>query len=168
MKGVRADLFLGLAALVLAAGYLLGAAQIPDSMLSDTVGAAGVPMALGWVLAGLGVIICLRSILTGASSAAVVTSIDNDEAEEQRPAGLRPHAMALGLLAILAVYVALLPYVGYIVATSLLVAVVSRFSGTPFGRNLVVIAGAAGLGLWLLFNVLLSIPLPVGIFWEGL
>ncbi len=69
------------------------------------------------------------------------------------------HLAALGLLAILALYVVVLPYAGYVVATALLIGAVARFSGAPFGRNLPLVAIAGGVVLWLLFDPLLGISL---------
>ena len=60
------DLLLGGIALVASAGYLYEASQIPESLLEDAVGAKGVPVAIGWAMAGLGSILCLRSVLVRA------------------------------------------------------------------------------------------------------
>ena len=52
----KREFFFGIGAVIVAIGYRYVAAQIPESMLSDAVGAGGVPNALGWALAGLGAI----------------------------------------------------------------------------------------------------------------
>jgi len=73
----------------------------------------------------------------------------------------------LGLLAILATYVVVLPYAGYVVATAVLIGAVARFSGAPFGRDLLLVAIAGGVVLWLLFDPMLDISLPFGSWWQG-
>ncbi len=80
---------------------------------------------------------------------------------------MRRHLAALGLLAILAVYIAVLPYAGYIVSTAVLIGAVARFSGAALGRNLLLVALAGGLALWVLFDPMLGISLPVGSWWQG-
>ena len=77
------------------------------------------------------------------------------------------HLAALGLLAILAPTSCVLPYAGYVVATALLIGAVARFSGAPSRRSLPLVAIAGGVVLWLLFDPLLGISLPVGSWWQG-
>ena len=82
----RPDLFLGLVVLGVSAGYLHAASQVPESLLADVVGAGGVPTALGWAMAALGVILCARGLLTRAPAEVAATpSAEDDETS----AGLR-------------------------------------------------------------------------------
>ena len=158
----RPDLFLGLVVLGVSAGYLHLASQVPESLLADVVGAGGVPATLGRAMAALGVILCARGLLTRAPAEIAATPSAEDE---ENSAGLRPHLLALGLLAILAAYVVVMPYLGYVGSTALLVGAVARACGASFGRNLPIIAIAGGLGLWLLFDPLLQVRMPVGTLW---
>lgn len=164
MRATWSEFLLGLAMLLLSAGYLYTASQIPDSLLSDVVGAGGVPKALGWAMAILGAILCTRSAVVWLRDGAASTHGDNDDASAT---GVRPHLLALGLLAILAAYVVITPYLGYPCSTALMVGAVARFGGAPFNRNLIVIALAAGLGLWLMFGQLLGIQMVMGSLWDG-
>ena len=67
------------------------------------------------------------------------------------------------LIAGLAAYVAVLETAGYIVATTLLAAVVLRILETrPFGV-LIVISLILGIGSYLVFHELLGVPLPAGV-----
>ena len=72
------------------------------------------------------------------------------------------HLAALGLLAILAAYVVLLPLAGYVATTALLIGAVARFSGAALGRDLLLVAVAGSVVLWVLFDPLLGISLPIG------
>ena len=166
MKARTPDLILGLAALFLSIGYLLTASQIPESLLSDSVGASGVPKMVGWMLGALGLVLCGRSLKFGAHAESKTEVAP--ETEEAAATGMRPHLLALGLLAILSVYVFVLPYLGYPLSISLLLAVVARYCGTPFNRNLILISIAGAATLWLMFHYLLGIPMPVGSLLEGL
>ncbi len=93
------DLACGLIALVLAVLYLHETSQIQVSALGDTVGSAGFPLILGWMLAGAGAVLIVQTLvrarLAGAAPDAEVT--------EARPG----HAFrrAAGLVAIAAAFV---------------------------------------------------------------
>ena len=101
------DLLLGVLALVVAAGYLYETSRIPESLPEDAVGAKGLPFAIGWATAGLGLVLCLRSMLVRAPlDADTGTSVDRQHVSS----AARRHLAALGLLAILALYVVTLPY----------------------------------------------------------
>jgi hypothetical protein len=147
MKLHRADLALGLASIAFAAGYLWLAGGIRESLLSDAVGAAGVPRAVGWAIAAVGVLLCVRSVLRPGAPA---------------PAGPGWRALlrALGLLAILYAYVALAPWLGYAVATGVLLAAVAAYAGAPRGRNLLLVPVLAAIVFWLLFVQAFGIPMP--------
>lgn len=156
MRLQRADFFLGLGAIALAAAWLYVASDIQESMLSDATGAGGVPRALGWLMAALGLLLCLRSI----SFAAAATPARGDESLR---AQARKHLQALVLLAMLAGYVVLAPYLGYVLAISILVAATAAYGGAVINRNMLLISAGAGIGMWLLFDKLLSIPMPVSV-----
>lgn len=144
----RVDLVLGIATLVLAVGYLEGAARIRESLLADSVGAAGLPRAVGWATVVVGALLCVRSVLAAPT------------VQGSGPIAWSAHARALGLIAILAAYVVLAPWLGYAVATGLLVAVAAAYAGAPRTRQLVVIPALAGLLFWLLFVAAFGIPMP--------
>ena len=156
------DLTLGILALLGSAGYLYQTARIPESLLEDAVGARGVPLAIGWAMAVLGAVLCVRGVVRGQVDA-------RGPPKDAAPfaTALRPHAQALGLLAILAMYVVLLPYAGYIASTAPLIVTVASFSGATRSWSLLVIAIAGSVFLWLMFDPMLGISLPTGSWLEG-
>ncbi|GAB3763360.1 hypothetical protein GCM10028796_16710 [Ramlibacter monticola] len=154
MRVARGDLALGLAAIVLAAAWLGLAGRIPESLLSDTVGAAGLPRAVGWALGCVGVLLCVRSLL-GAAPA------------KEPGGGWRPHLRALGLLAILFGYVLLAPWLGYALATGLLLAAGAAYAGARRARELVLVPAIAALVFWLLFVHAFGIPMPGSVLLGG-
>lgn len=157
------ELFLGVVALCVSAGYLYQASQIAESLLEDAVGARGVPVALGWVMAALALVQIGRGSLSRlrAESDKPMPTVAGD------PGDARPRWLALSLLAILVVYVGLLPYAGYIASTALLIGAVARLAGGAFDRTLLVVAIVGGGLLWLVFDPLLGIALPAGSWWVG-
>ncbi|MDB5745508.1 MAG: Tripartite tricarboxylate transporter TctB family protein [Massilia sp.] len=160
------DLTLGVVTMLVAGAYIALAAQIPESLLSDEVGASGLPTALGWAMGMIGALLAARSLRRSPSAPAEAAPDEAGDTEEFA-AGMRPHWMALGLLAMLSVFVIVAPYLGYIVTTALLLAGAAWFSGALRDRMLLPIALVGAAALWLLFDVLLAIPLPVGSLWGG-
>ena len=156
MKLQRGDLALGLGAIVLAAGYLRLADGIPESLLSDSVGAAGLPRAVGWALGLVGVLLCARSLRRAPAGASAPAA-----------AGWRPQLRALGLLAILFGYVLVAPWVGYAVATGLLLAAGAAYAGARGARSLVLVPVIAAFVFWLLFVHAFGIPMPAGVLFGG-
>jgi putative tricarboxylic transport membrane protein len=154
----RADFFLGLGAIALAGAWLYLASGIQESMLSDATGAAGVPKALGWLMAALGLLLCVRSVSFAAAAPA--------QDDESPRAQLRRHWQALVLLVMLIGYVVLAPYLGYILSIALLVAATAAFGGAAIDRTMLLIAAGAGVGMWLVFDKLLGIQLPVSALLE--
>jgi putative tricarboxylic transport membrane protein len=153
----RGDLGLGLGAIALAALVLHLAGRIPESLLSDSVGATGLPRAVAWALGIVGGLLCVRSLWRA----------------EPRPqpsagGGLRPHLRALGLLAILAGYVLVAPWLGYAASTGLLLAAGAAYAGAPSNRQLVLVPVLAAIVFWLLFVQAFGIPMPGSLLLGGI
>ncbi|MEJ8839496.1 tripartite tricarboxylate transporter TctB family protein [Ramlibacter sp. AN1133] len=161
MRVQRGDLALGLGAIVLAAAWLRLAGGIAESLLSDAVGAAGLPRAVGWALGLVGVLLCVRSIMRAPRGDAS-TSTGTAAA-----AGWRPHVRALGLLAILFGYVLAAPWLGYAVATGVLLAAGAAYAGVRRGRELVLVPVVAAFVFWLLFVHAFGIPMPGSVLLGG-
>lgn len=165
MKIARTDFCLGLGAIALSAGYLYVASGIQESLLSDAVGAGGVPRALGWVMAALGLLLCVRSVSFAAGPAKAATPPPQDSAAAP---SRHPHLQALGLLGILIGYVVLAPYLGYAVAVAVLVAAVAAYGGAAIDRSLLLISAAGGLVLWLVFAKVLGISMQASVLLDRL
>jgi putative tricarboxylic transport membrane protein len=144
------DLWIGLGIAALAAGYYAAALTIYDSMLSDEVGAGGLPKLLAAALAVSGVLLAIRS--QGGAPLRLNFSVE---------------PRAIGLVAGMAAYIALLPLAGYPLALATLVAGVALLVGAKPTIWLGVISVAAGLGFWLVFARLFHIAVPVGILLDG-
>ena len=109
-------------------------------MLSDNVGADGVPKGLAVALAIFSILIALRrKPVEGAS-------------------GFQPRA--LGIAALGFAYVAVAPLIGYFIAVTLLTGSAALYYGAP--RRWPVAAFALGTAaiLWATFGWMLGIPLP--------
>lgn len=154
------DRITGALGALLSISYVLYARGIEDSLLADGVGANGVPT-------GVGVALLLASLALFCKSWAVSSNAaepDADEENADEDGAKHPHRMALGLLVILAAYVALLPFLGYVVSIGLLVGSVAWLAGARKRVSVLACMLIAGPALWLLFDWALEIRMPVGLW----
>ncbi len=166
MNRQRPNLIAALLGIALSLAYIWQARSIEDSLLADEVGAGGVPTGVGLLLLVASVGLLVRSLMVGSPAAQVAQDTRKDN-EGQGGRAQHPHRMALGLLAILGGYVALLPVAGYVLSIGLLSIAVVRFSGGALDRTVAAFALAIGPLLWFLFSYLLQVRMPVGL-WSGL
>ena len=162
MSGIgdrAAALVTGAGGLLLSVVYILTARGIEDSLLADPVGASGVPVAVGGLMALASAALILKGLIPASGPVPAEA-----RKASSGSAGLRPHALAAGLLVILAVYLIALPWLGYVVAIGLMAAAVAWFAG---GRDRPVLIGFAvltGPFLWLVFDLALRVRMPAGIW----
>lgn len=159
MKLQRTDFALGVGAIALAGVWLYVASGIEESMLSDATGAGGIPRVLGYVMIALGLLLCLRSVSFAAPAPGAKPA--EPALQDGPPPSWKnsPHLKALVLLAILAGYVVLAPYLGYLLGTAVLLGVVAAYGGAPVNRNLLLISAGGGIALWLSFAWALGISM---------
>jgi hypothetical protein len=167
MNDALVDRISGGLGMLLATSYIVTAQSIEDSLLADAVGASGVPTGVGLVLLMASLFLFVKSLKSKAGMA-------QQQAEKTDEGAVKggsehPHAMALGLLLILAAYVFLLPILGYVVSVGLLVGAAAWFAGARRYTSLLLCAAMAGPILWFVFDWTLEIRLPVGLWpmWFG-
>jgi hypothetical protein len=155
------DRLLAVGAAVFAASYIAAARGIEDSMLSDEVGAGGVPQGVGIAMLVAAIALFARTFIVAPKPAG---KSDHEEGEEALPWA----AVLLrtsGLVLILIVYGLLLPRLGYPVTVSLLVLASGLLAGAAPRWPLLVFAAASGPALWAMFDWALKVRMPVGSFW---
>ncbi len=155
---MRNDLAVGVLALAVAAVYYYFTSDIPRSLLSDEVGAEGLPKLYAVVLGLLGV------LLIGKSFAARAAATN----EEGGTSGLWPHARAAGLLVLGAGYLLLIGSLGYLLTIFLLIGAVALYSGAALNVKLISISAAGAVVFWLVFAWLFEMHLPAGTLWQWL
>jgi putative tricarboxylic transport membrane protein len=135
-------------AVLIAVGLAVGleATGFDVAFLTDPVGPTALPLlaAAALVMAG-------------------VHSVRRPDAEIRWPAGGALTRMAAGS-AVLLVYGIVLPWIGFLISTTVVVAALSRLFGAALVGS-VSAAVALTLGLWVVFVRVLSLPLPVGDLW---
>ena len=147
----KRDITGGLALCALALAYLWGATLIPQSALSDEVGARGLPFALGFLLALVGAAIAVKAWLARTGT--------HREESAEGGASLR---RVLGLLACVALYVLVAWLVGYIIASAVLLLAVSLYEDAPLNLRTFGVAGAGAIVFWLIFVKFLNVEQPIG------
>jgi putative tricarboxylic transport membrane protein len=140
--------------LALAAAYWWLTRSIPESSLSDEVGADGLPKLLAAALALVACMLVSKSLLALRRAAPAV--VGGDEMQEQAPL-LR----ALGFAAIGVGYMLLAPLVGFPVGIAALVVAVALYEREALSIKLVAVAAGGGLGFWLIFVRFLRTEQPV-------
>jgi putative tricarboxylic transport membrane protein len=151
------DVVSGLILLGVAGAYAWATRQIPDSSLSDEVGAQGLPTILAALLAGLAMLIVVRGLtMSRKPQLAVVTDLGEEETA--------PPRRALGFLAIAAAYVVVAPFVGFGPALALLIAAVAIYEGMRPSWRVAAVAVAGAFAFWLLFVQILGVEQPRA-FW---
>jgi putative tricarboxylic transport membrane protein len=147
---VNRDIAFGAACLALAAGYYGMAAAIPESALSDTVGAQGLPKTYAIVLGALSLVLIVRSSHQRSAKSSAV-----------------PVARVGGMLLIGIVYLAIVQTLGYVISLAGLIAATTYYQGGGLNARVAVVALSGALFFWVLFVAVLGISHPPGI-WPAL
>lgn len=157
----RRDRLLSVLAAGFAASYISAARGIEDSLLSDAVGAGGVPQGVGIAMLVMAVALFAKS-LGGPAAAPAADAVAADEAGQPWPAILLRTA---GLVAILVAYGLALPRLGYPLTLSLLVLASGWLAGAALRWPLLLCGVVAGPLLWAMFDWALKVRMPVGSLW---
>lgn len=143
----KLDRLVGAALLLLALAVGLEATTFDVAFLTDPVGPKALPL--------------LVAVLLGAGGLRTLLRPRRDQPGMPGRSALR--RIAAAVLAFL-LYAGALPWIGFFLSTTLVVAGLALLFGGPWKGGL-----AAGVtlsaALWLLFVALLSLPLPVGELW---
>jgi putative tricarboxylic transport membrane protein len=170
---MQRDIVSGALLMALAAGYYWATLQIPNSSLSDDVGAQGIPSLLAAALGIVATFILIRGVLAAVRGAPVLAGASAEGASAEEAGDEDGHyeaslPRALGLAALGALYIALAMVAGYIPALAVMVLAVSLYEGLPFGWQPVAVATGGWVVFWLLFVKLLGTEQPQGLLWGGL
>jgi putative tricarboxylic transport membrane protein len=143
----------GLLLLALAAGYWWLSRAIPESSLSDEVGADGLPRLLALALAVVACLLVGKGLMA-ARIPAPVESADDDTPENA------PLPRALGFAAIGVGYMLVAPLLGFSVGIAALIVAVAVYEREALSPRLLAVAIGAGLGFWLVFVRFLGTEQP--------
>ena len=136
--------------------YVAASRGIEDSLLSDAVGAGGVPQGVGMVMLVAAVALFAKSFIGKAPV---------DAQSSERGGWKAPLLRTSGLVSILVAYGLLLPWLGYPLSVSLLFAAVGALAGAALRWPLLACAAAAGPLMWAIFDQALKVRMPLGTLW---
>ncbi len=153
---------------VVFAASLIGAARaIEDSLLSDTVGAGGVPQGVGAVMLLAALALFGNSFRRPAHVVEKPVANDlPDSTSNPTESTWGPVARTAGLVLALLAFAVLLPRLGYAATVSLLVLAVGWLAGAAARAPLLLCAAGTGPFLWALFDQALQVRMPVGSWWQ--
>jgi putative tricarboxylic transport membrane protein len=139
---LQRDLACAALGLVLAGAYWAAANALPRSLLSDAVGADGVPKALAVLLAVFSLLVGIRGLFL------------------KKPPEKKDHLRALGIAALGFLYVAAASFVGYVISITLLAGAAALYYGARRRTGVALFAVGTAAVLWVVFGAMLGIPLP--------
>jgi len=148
------DVLTGLMAAVFGWVYRQQAHSIENSLLSDEVGAGGVPGAIGAFFCLVGLALMVKGLWHMANTPTVQSAATD----------WRKHGMALSLVMVLVLYVVVLPLVGYMLAMTMMMALVAWLAGSKQHRTVIVMAVIGGPSMWVLFDQVLRVRMPTGLW----
>jgi hypothetical protein len=160
---MKRDLACGVLMLALAIAYYSVAAAIPQSTLADAVGPQGLPLNYAIALGILSILLIINTLLGRGGGIQAVVGAAKSAEKSDLYAALR----AIGMLAIGVVYVAVLPWLGYIVSIALLLLAIICYMEGRLNRWAIPIAACGGVAFWIIFVEILQVPQPAGL-WPSL
>jgi putative tricarboxylic transport membrane protein len=154
------DMVLGGVLLAIGLGLYLAAAQLQGGSPTDPLGPRGFPSLLSLGFVGSGVALLVKSVLVARNPEAHVEEPDDDEEEEP----LMLSRLLLASLGIIVYVIALLPVLGFLLATVVFVAAMISVQGGAARRPFIVMSLGFPIAVYVLFGVLLDVSLPIGMF----
>jgi putative tricarboxylic transport membrane protein len=141
------DRIWGIVILIFGGVYLVEGIRIPPAAFGDPLGARLFPTILGISMAACGAFLAIKPEPGGAQPILV----------------RRSFIQVLILCALLLLYAISLPWLGYFLATFVLVWMAARIMGERSFIRGVVISAVFSAGVFFLFSRVLTIPLPLGL-----
>ena len=161
---MQKDAVLGLITLAVAIAYYLAADAIPETVLGDAVGAAGLPKLYAYALAAFSLALIVRGGRQSAVSSRQWAVGSGQEEGRQPAAGSRQSVLrAAGVVLLGVVYIVIVPWVGYMPAIGVLIGATAYYEGVR-NRWAAIVAVCGAAFFWLLFVQLLGIAQPAGLW----
>ena len=160
----RKDLIGAGIALALAVAYWIGATHIhKSSLIGKGVGADALPRGLAIALAVLAVILIAQNLLQRVKGP---LSEDAPATPEKLAEAKHKHLRAAGMFLIGLAFLLVVGYVGYIPAMFTMICVTAVYNGRPMSWRIAAIAAVLTAIFYIMFDLILHIPMPDGIWPE--
>ena len=159
---LRRDLIGASIALVLAGLYWIGATHIhKSSLIGKGVGADALPKGLAVALAILAVILIAQNVIQRRKGP---LPKDAPASPEELADAKHKHLRAAGMFLIGVGFLIVVGWVGYIPAIFTMICVTAVYNGRPMSWRIAGIAAVLTATFYALFDLLLKIPMPSGIW----
>jgi hypothetical protein len=160
----RRDLIGAGICLALAGAYWIGATHIhKSSLIGKGVGADALPRGLAIALAVLSVILILQTVVQRRKGP---LPKDAPATREQLAEARHKHLRAAGMFFIGLGFLLAVGYVGYIPAIFAMICITAVYNGRPMSWRIAGIAAMLTVVLYILFDIILHIPMPEGVWPE--
>lgn len=146
-----ANIIVSITLLLFSGFYAVLIARLPSRDLPNTLGAAFVP----WVLAGLLAFLSLIMLVNAISDKGNATPVSLPK---------RDLFGITGLLLLIALYVKLMGYLGFIPVTMVFLAVLTWIAGSRKPLGIIIFSVSTTIIVYLLFQKFFAVQLPAGIF----
>jgi hypothetical protein len=153
MSATSRDLVFATVTAAVGLAYYWLTTHVPQSTLDDTVGPVGLPRLYAVILLAFSLIMVVPAAL--ALARRQPPRRDDVAGRSWRFAGM----LLMGVL-----YVAIVPWLGYVPSIAMLIAGTAWYQGGIINRRVVVVSASGALILWLLFVAFLRIPQPPGVW----
>jgi hypothetical protein len=148
--------------LALAGAYWIGATHIhKSSLIGKGVGADALPRGLAVTLAVLAVILILQNVLQRRKGP---LPEDAPATPERLAEARHKHLRAAGMFLIGLGFLLVVGYVGYIPAIFVMICITAVYNGRPMSWRIAGIAAVLTAALYVLFDIVLRIPMPEGVW----
>jgi hypothetical protein len=166
---VSRDLVAGVVLLAASTGYYVMATGIPLSLLDTTVNSSVVPRMLGIGGAGFSLILIAQTLFGQWQQSRALADTEPAAPAAPAPDQWLQHRRALAILIIVTAYMLLLNLLGYIVSMALMLAATAYYQARFYGsvRSPTIMLGLPLVGallFWAIFDLLLGIPMPAGLW----
>ena len=156
----RRDLIGAGICLALASAYWIGANRIhKSSLIGKGVGADALPHGLAIALGALSLLLILQALFQRRNGP---LPEDAAKSPEQKAEARHKHLRAGGMFLIGFAFLLIVGYVGYIPAIFAMICVTAVYNGRPMSWRLAGIAAAVTVSLFVVFDLVLHIPMPEG------
>ncbi|HDQ14039.1 MAG TPA: tripartite tricarboxylate transporter TctB family protein [Sediminispirochaeta sp.] len=140
--------------LVFAAFYIYMTENLPIRNLPGTLGADFMPRIFGWILAVLAAVLIVQSYISYKKGQPM-----EEQIVVRQPLTRKEALKVAGLFALLVTYVYGIIYLGYLIATPLMLAILVYSGGSKKTLEIVLTSVVVSLLVFFLFNTVFMVPL---------
>ena len=153
----REDVLVGIFSVLLGIFAIIVASTFNQNTAMDAAGPSGVPKVLAWVILVIGVIHIVGGYLTPKTEGDIKAKLAK-EFEDSK--------VILRITLVCILYIFFLEYIGYLIATPLLIMGIMRVIDVKSIKSLLSTAIITTIALFVIFQIVLGVNFPMGFLGE--